>query len=261
VIRSFSSKPKPQPVCHADSAGPRHGHGALSTDAGLNRFVWNMRYQLPVGVPCAVYDEGGPLAPLALSGHYQARLTVDGKNYSVPIQIVPDPRVKVSETDLARQFDLVAKLSDLMGEDHVTVLEIRDVRAQLDALRKRLSGDAKAKPILAAAAEIDKKMTAVEDALIQSKASANEDILNYPIELNSKIGYLVNGVDSADSAPPQQDWDLYEVYRKQVARLAASWKSIVSSDLARLNRSMRHENIPAIAPRPVGESAAAAARR
>ncbi|HKF50798.1 MAG TPA: hypothetical protein VKB26_00675, partial [Candidatus Acidoferrales bacterium] len=82
-----------------------------------------------------------------------------------------------------------------------------------------------------------------------SKASASEDMLNYPIELNSKIGYLVNGVDSADSAPPQQDWDLYEVYRKQVADLAAQWKSIVSTDLASLNRMTRQKDIQMIAPR------------
>lgn len=77
-------------------------------------------------------------------------------------------------------------------------------------------------------------------------------MLNYPIELNSKLGYLVNGVDSADSAPPQQDWDLYQVYRKEVTDLAAQWKSIVSTDLASLNRMTREESMPMVAPRSTG---------
>ena len=259
VIRSYTSERKTAPSCPGEFP-ETHEHGEeLPVQPGLNRFVWDMRYEMPTDVPCAVYDEGGPLAPLALAGQYEARLTVAGKNYTAPIQIVPDPREKVSEADLARQFDLTAKLRDLMQQDHVAVLEIRDVNAQLDALEKRLSDDPKAKDIITAAKDVQQKMTPVEDALIQSKATSSEDMLNYPIALNSKIGYLVNGVDSADSAPPQQDWDLYEVYQKQVAGWVAKWKAIVSTDLAQLNQKMQHENIPAVAPRPVakaGESGA-----
>jgi DNA-binding FrmR family transcriptional regulator len=148
-------------------------------------------------------------------------------------------------------------LRDLMQQNHVAVLEIRGVNAQLDALKKRLSGDAKAKDIISAVDAAQQKMNEVEDALIQSKATASEDMLNYPIELNSKIGYLINGVDSADSAPPQQDWDLYAVYQKQVDGWVSKWKAIVSTDLAQLNQKMRRANIPMVAPQPVrgaGES-------
>jgi len=246
VIRRFSSVPKPQPVCHPDSPLTPPSHGALPDNAGLNRFVWDMRYRKPIPVPCAIYDEGGPIGPLALSGRYQARLTVAGQSYTAPIQIVPDPRVKATPADLAKQFDLVSKLAALMNQDHVDVLQIRDVSAQLDALQKRLAADPRNKSILDAAQAVQKKMLAVEGSLIQSKASASEDMLNYPIELNSKIGYLLNGVDSADSAPPVQDYSMYQLYLKQVNDLTAQWKSILSTDLAGLNRMMRGRNIPII---------------
>jgi hypothetical protein len=85
-------------------------------------------------------------------------------------------------------------------------------------------------------------------------------MLNYPLELNSKIGYLVNGVDSGDAAPPQQDWDLYGVYRKQVADLTSQWESIVSTDLANLNHVIQRENIPMITPSAAIEAKAPAAR-
>jgi photosystem II stability/assembly factor-like uncharacterized protein len=261
VIRSYTSERKPTPSCPGEFREANEHGDELSVQPGLNRFVWDMRYETPTDVPCAVYDEGGPLAPLALAGQYEARLTVAGKNYTAPIQVVPDPREKVSEADLAKQFDLTAKLRDLMQQDHVAVLEIRDISAQLDALQKRLSDDPKAKDILTAAKDVQQKMAAVEDALIQSKATSSEDMLNYPIALNSKIGYLVNGVDSADSAPPQQDWDLYAVYQKQVAGWVAKWKAIASTDLAQLNQKMRHENIPAVAPRPVIKAGASSEMR
>ncbi len=251
VIRKFSSKTKEMPSCHADSPQLKRKIGGLPDQSGLNRFVWDMRYELPVDVPCAVYDEGDPLAPLALSGNYEARLTVEGKNYTAPVRIVPDPRVKVSEADLAQQFDLMTKLNALMQQDHMAVLQIRDVKSQLDALKRRLSGNPKTRDIVTEAGRVEKKMIAVEDRLIQSKASASEDMLNYPIELNSKLGYLINGVDSADSAPPKQDGELYQVYKKDLDGLVAKWKNIMSTDLAQLNRKMHSQDIPAVAPRPV----------
>lgn len=248
VVRKFSSKAKPEPVCPSELPQPPDHAGQLPDHAGVNRFVWDMRYELPVVVPCAVYDEGDPVAPLALPGNYQVRLTVDGKTLTAPIQILPDPRVKSTAADLANQFDLVAKLRDLMEEDHEAVLQIRDVRAQLEALQRRFSGTPQGKEIVDAAGEINGKMSAVEDALIEPKAASSEDELNYPVELNSKLGYLVNGVDSADSAPPKQDWDLYTVYHKQVGDLVAQWKQILATDIADLNQMMRRTDIPAIAP-------------
>ncbi len=250
VIRSFTSEPKETPNCHPDSPPPsRHAaEGELPDRPGLNRFVWDMRYELPVEVPCAVYDEGDPLAPLALPGDYQGRLTVAGKTYMAPIRIVPDPRVHASAEDLAEQFALVAKLRDLLQQDHVTVLAIRAVEAQMAALERRLGDASPAKGIAAMAKRVDREMREVEDGLIQSKATANEDMLNYPDDLNSKLGYLINGVDSADSAPPRQDGELYEIYRQQLEGWVAKWNHIVSTDLDALNREMRKENIPAIAP-------------
>lgn len=254
VIRSFTSRSKQETVCRAGSPRTQQSKGELPKAAGLNRFVWDMRYELPMAVPCAVYDEADPLAPLALPGNYQARLTVNGKAYSAPIRIVPDPRVHASPTDLEKQFELVSHLRDLMNADHRTVLAIRDVRSQLVALRKRLAGVDHARTILDAAGEIEKKITAVENALIQSKAATSNDMLNYPVRLNAKLGYLINVADSSDGAPPKQDWDLYQVYSQQVAMEVSRWKAIVSVDLPHLNQMILRDKIPALVGKPVGRA-------
>jgi len=206
-----------------------------------------MRYQAPEPLPCLVYDEGGPIGPLALPGKYQARLTVDGKASTVPVEILPDPRVRVSTADLEKQFDLVRRLRDLIAEDQRIVSELRSVRTQLRALLARLQGDAKAQSVITAGQEILRRLDALEEQLVEPRATANEDLLNYPTRLNSKLGYLINGVDSADSAPPKQDWELYEVYRAEMDRLAAEWKNIQQS-LEQLNRQMREQGIPLVAP-------------
>lgn len=247
VVRTMTSKPRPRPQCFPEWPSPEPPQGEISRRAGWNRVVWDMRDQPPDPVPCLVYDEGGPIGPLALPGHYQARLTVDGKSYTAPIEILPDPRVHADANALRKQFDLVSRLRDLIAEDHRIVLELRSVRQQLQALVARLDHDAASQPVVKAARDLLAQLDELEEQLIQPKATANEDMLNYPVRLNSKLGYLINGVDSADAEPPRQDWELYEVYRGEMEKLSGQWKHLLE-ELARLNGLIRQQGIPAIAP-------------
>jgi photosystem II stability/assembly factor-like uncharacterized protein len=249
VVRHFSSRPKRD----ADDEGGKQEEdedtkpaAALPVEQGLNRFVWDLRYEKPREVHGAVYDEGDPLGVLALPGNYQLQLTVGGRNYTQTLELRIDPRVKTSDDDLAKQFELVAKLRDLLDQVNAAALEIRDVRGQLKTLGKRLEGDEAAQPVRDASAELDKKMTEIEGQLVQSKATASEDMLNYPVELDSRLGYLQNAVDSADAAPTQSEIALEAELEKSVGDVVAQWNDLKEKDLAALNDVIAKDNIPAI---------------
>jgi len=81
----------------------------IPAKAGLNQFTWDLRYESPKKIPAAVYDEGEPSGPLVLPGNYRARLTVGAKNFTAPLGVIMDPRVKTSAEDLRKQFDLLLK--------------------------------------------------------------------------------------------------------------------------------------------------------
>ena len=55
------------------------------TEAGLNRFVWDMRYEGATKVPRSPLWAGGTDGPEAVPGKYQVRLTVNGKQYTAPL--------------------------------------------------------------------------------------------------------------------------------------------------------------------------------
>ncbi|MEP6550300.1 MAG: hypothetical protein ABJB95_03905, partial [Gemmatimonadales bacterium] len=57
--------------------------------AGMHRVVWNPLRERPRGTPPA--DEGGPL-DRRYSGSFTAKLTVNGKVYTQPFTVKPDPR-------------------------------------------------------------------------------------------------------------------------------------------------------------------------
>jgi hypothetical protein len=63
-----------------------------STAAGMHRVTWNALRPRPRGAPPP--DEGGPLDRHYV-GDFTAKLTVNGKSYSQPFTLKPDPRKTV----------------------------------------------------------------------------------------------------------------------------------------------------------------------
>jgi len=94
-------------------------------------------------------------------------LPSETKNFTAPLEVALDPRVKTSSDDLRKQFDLMLKMRDRQGRNEQAILAIRDLRAQLQSLEKRLGGHEPAKPIVSASTDLRKKISAIEEELIQ----------------------------------------------------------------------------------------------
>ncbi len=264
MVRKYSSKPKPGDEEAEKLAQMTGGRGArpsttLPTGAGMQRFAWNFRYDMPDFVSTVIWDMGAPRGPAAMPGKYTARLTVAGKSYTAPIEVKLDPRVKVTQAELQKQFDLNSQIRDLLGEIHAQVSEIRSVREQFQLLKKRVASHPKGKDIGASADAIDKKMLAAEEQFIEVKAKTSQDMCNYPTMLSSKIAWLDNVVDSADTAPTKQSFEFFEEMRKWAHREMAKWKDIKEKDIVAFNDMMKKENIPVVAAfRPFGKKAGTA---
>jgi photosystem II stability/assembly factor-like uncharacterized protein len=218
----------------------------MPAEAGLNLFVWDLRGQMPVKIPVAIYDNGKPTGPLLLPGTYQVRLAVAGKFYTASIEIKMDPRIKTSPDDLRKQFDLLSKLRDTEDELNKAILGIRDLNNQLQALEKRLGSVKETKAVADSCAELRKKIRAIEEELIQVNATAQEDEANYPTKLNSKLGYVSGVVDSADTAPTRAELEVFAQLDKQLQAELNKWREVLSKDLPALNDSMRKQDVAVV---------------
>jgi len=218
----------------------------LPTEAGLNRFVWDLRYEGSSRVPHSPLWAGNTDGPIAAPGSYQVRLTVQGKAYTAPLEIKADPRNKATQSDLEKQFDWQLKIRDRVTQAHDTINQIRDIRGQIAALNKRLEGQPQAKAVAEAGKQLDKKMTEVEEVLVQTKAKSNQDVLNYPIRLNNYLAALRSVVESAEAAPTQASYDVYEMLSKQLDEQLSKWKQILATDVQAYNDAVQKQSVPAI---------------
>jgi photosystem II stability/assembly factor-like uncharacterized protein len=248
VIRKYSSS-KLNELDEPLDPNDKKPEKQIKAEAGLNRFLWDMRYQSASRVPDYYLWEykDGALGPLAVPGKYQVRLTADGQSQTAPLEVKLDPRVNVSQADLQKQFDLLLQIRDELSRVYDTVNQIRDVREQLNGLKKRLADNDTNKAVVTAAAGLDEKLLAVRDDLVQLKIKANEDSLLYPQRVDSKLAFLSLVVgDSTDSAPNEPAYQEYEKLKKQADESLSHWADLQKTDLASFQKMMAGQNIQAI---------------
>ena len=249
VVRKLSSKPKPPEGGGMAEMAAEFGFELpgeqLPAKAGLNRFVWDLHYQKPTDIH-AIGWGGFPEGALALPGTYQARLTAFGKTLTEPFEVKLDPRVKTPPGDLEQQFELMTRINEKVSADHDVVKQIRDFRPELADLRRRIGDDPHATLVVEATNDIDKKITEIEEALIQTKTKSGEDALNYPIKLNDKLIGLGGTVQSADAAPTRQAYEVFDELSRQLEEQLAKWREVTSKDVPALNESMRKARLGAV---------------
>jgi hypothetical protein len=228
----------------------------LKVEAGLNRFVWDLRYDEAHHVPgYYLWEYGaGARGPVAVPGHYGVRLTVGGQSQTASFDLKLDPRVQVSQSDLEQQLNLLLQTRDELSRVYDAVNQIQDVRSQLSGLKRRLPENASTKTIVTAADDLEKKLVGVRDELINLTISANEDSLAYPPQLDAKLAYLAMDVSTADSAPTEAEQKQFEKLKRQSGELIGRWEDLQRRDLAAFQKLTAEGSLSTVVVPPPGRA-------
>ena len=190
--------------------------GFLSLDSGMNQFVWDLRYPAAKADTSATF-EGTLAGPLVVPGPYQVKLYIgDSLIQTQQFTILNDPRNNFNNADLKEQFDLAIKIHNKLNEVGKRTKQIGQVRDQLNAFVSAIEDSAEAKPFKNSSKPIIDSLTAVEDALHNSKIKAGEDDLRFPMRLEEKLGALNGSLLSSDSKPTAS---MKESYASLAARI------------------------------------------
>ncbi|HJP94296.1 MAG TPA: hypothetical protein VJ875_20215 [Pyrinomonadaceae bacterium] len=243
-----STSPPPQPAGEGGFGAPPPAN--LPMDVGLDRFVWDTRYPDAVRFSGMILWAGETRGPKLPPGTYQVKLTVDGKSLTQNFEIKPDPRLATTPADYAKQLELGLKIRDKLSDTHNAIIQIRDVRKQVEDLLKRLAGQPNFKVINDSGTALNKKLTAVEEALYQTKNQSSQDPLNFPIRLNNKLAALAGVVGSAEAAPTSQSYAVYDEVVTQIDAELQKFVQIMRTDVPAFNQLVRDQNIPAVVVKP-----------
>ena len=255
VVRSLSSREKKEFEQPPEWPDQVKEVTTIPAGAGMNRYAWNLRWEPPVKIPGAFYTGQGPQGPIAMPGHYTIKLSVGSWSQTQPLELVIDPRVAktVTQQALQQQFDLALQVRQANDDLHRAVNQVRTMRGELKNVQGRFAEDAKLKQVVAQADTLDKKMAPVEEALIQVNMKGSEANLAFPNMLNEQLDGLSSAVQAGDSAPSQQQQEVFKMLRSELDQQLTAWKQIMQNDVPAFNELVRNSNIPVLYLPPAGE--------
>jgi photosystem II stability/assembly factor-like uncharacterized protein len=254
--RRFSSG---DPVRPPDEAAPYPTYwlrppGPLARRAGLNRFVWDLRFPPPPTLRPqasmdAVYGEDTPLepeGPLVLPGTYRLLLTAGGRTSTASLRVEQDPRVDVPAAALASQLALARRIDAALGESHHAIQQLRAIADRLAQLAARLgAGD---QDLATAVAGLHRRLDELTGRE-RDFAEAPEPEPSLTV-VHGGLAALAVNVGTGDAAPTAQASAAFATYRAQLDGVLAAGATLRATDLPALNRRLAARGLGTIEPPP-----------
>src|SRR5262249_42985335 len=151
-----------------------------------------------------------------------------------------DPRLAGSEAAVAKEYELALQVRDELERLHVTVNQIRGVRAQLEEIRKRIGEKPTSaqKEVLEAGTALDKKLAGIEGELVQVKRKSSEGNLRYPSMLDDQLDFFRQIIE-ADVAPTRAQLEAHDALARRLNAQLALWKDVLGKDIPALNAQVQ----------------------
>jgi photosystem II stability/assembly factor-like uncharacterized protein len=231
VVKSFSSNEDDSPV---------------GTHAGANRFIWDMRFEGPTELKNGKKDRraammADALAPRAIPGTYQVQLTVNGNTQTQSFNVVKDPRIDVSESDLEAQFNLKVQIRDQISAVNEAVNQIRSIRSQVESWEERTKDN---EEITNAGKAVKEKLEEIENQLVIVKGDTPR---SSPARLADKLGTLTAMIEESDAAPTRQSYEVYTELAGRVSAQQGALRQVIDTELAEFNNKVNAAGVSPIA--------------
>jgi hypothetical protein len=241
LVRRFASDdqlPRTNPDSVPLTMNWVHDPSPLLKDAGAHRFVWDLHYALPTGVPRSEFLTAGPLA---VPGKYSVKLTVNGKSTLQPLIVKPDPRSKATAEDLQQQYALASQLAARLAEVSAALQQSNHLHKQI-AERKK---EAAAKPRVLTALENLSQETAMppENHAFQLEPTIPRENPPGLSAVASRLTTLYFILESADAAPTSDLTSAARLWDVASKDALARWKKVSGEDRAAVDSLLQKANL------------------
>ncbi|WP_419937064.1 WD40/YVTN/BNR-like repeat-containing protein [Candidatus Palauibacter sp.] len=213
-------------------------------EGGTHRVRWDLRYRGAVTFPGIVLEGGDPsVGPWAPPGRYLAGLTVGDVTREASFDVRLDPRLgDLPAVALTDQFRLAMAIRDAESRANESVILVRDLLSQIDAIVSRADDAGLRDEVSGFAAGIE----SVAGELYQLRNQSPKDKIAFPIKLNDRLTGLRSHLERGDGTPI----DAYQaVFNELSAELEVHLQALddlLSDDLPRLNRRLTGAGLPRI---------------
>jgi len=217
----------------------------MDVSRGMNSFNWNLQYPDAEKIDGMILWNGVPGSIAAPPGNYFAKLVVGNDSTETPFTVLADPNYKISQEDYDAQFAFLLQVQEKFNEAQKGIKDLRNIRTQINDFTARQGKDIP-KDVKTLCDTINKKLTAIEETLYQTKSKSSQDVLNFPIRLNDKLSGVFDAANSGNMAPSKQVKEVYADLATQTDAALAKLKTVINTDVQQLNQLIREKSLPVI---------------
>jgi hypothetical protein len=249
LVRQFSSDDKlgrtdPDSVPYTVNWVPEPQ--PLSREAGMHRFVWDLRAAAPEGMRRSFRRPGGPWI---VPGEYTVKLAAAGKTVTQPLTMKMDPRVKVAPEALQRQFALASQIGEQLSEVSAALRQAEDLRKQAEERKRDAAGNA---AMVAALDEISAKIQLVLGPQVAPEFEPMGPSLpereHEPLRrVSTALSGLLAVTESADVAPSSDLTAAAARWATAQLDSLAQWQTVEEQIRTRVNPSLKQANLKPLA--------------
>jgi photosystem II stability/assembly factor-like uncharacterized protein len=247
VIRTLSNKAREAMGSEDNEQKPE---AELSAKSGVQRAVWDLRYEGARKIKGGKIDTGDPeQGPRVAPGTYTIRMTAAGQTLTAPIRVLADPRGDAPADELAAQAALAVRVRDDISKVTDLVERVRSVRDQLKARNVALEGrkdEERLAPLFKESEAAIARADVLDDKLENPTAEVVYDILAMRggTRLYSRLAFLQMSVVEAEAAPTAGMMQVLVEEEKDLAALEAETQQFITVDVAKINQRAAALNLP-----------------
>ncbi|MFY0688264.1 MAG: glycosyl hydrolase [Cyclobacteriaceae bacterium] len=230
------------------------------TEPGVNRVMWNLRYEptykprlrtQPPGRPWVQLNgEGwrplvtwdldlwrGQFGPRVVPGQYRAEIVVDGAKFTKELFVLKDPNSNGTNEDIGAQVALSLELRDAMNLAVTMINKVEIIRAELN----NLLVDLKKKADIQEAQRLQNVATEIASKLYDIHLTgAREDAFRSPMKLYGRLSALASDLSASgiDFKPTDQQGAVYEILSKRLLTAKDSFDDLVTKDIETFNQRL-----------------------
>ncbi len=247
VYAHFKEKPKKITLQILSGDSVIRTYDKLKPEKGLNHFTWDLTHEPPDKIEKAVLSLSYTGGPRAVPGTYAVRITADDVTAEKPFKVLKDPRwTRIAVADLQEQLELQVTAGKKFTQSHELIKNVRDIRDQVKDVSARASKAGYSEEVKTAADALLKKLTALEEELIQTKNESGQDPINYQVKLDNQLAYVYATVHSQDSKPNPAIRDRLSELMIQLDKAAQEFQVLADGDLKDFENLLAAHEIPRI---------------
>ena len=236
-----------------------------SKEAGINRVMWDLRYEptykpklqtTPPGRPWVELNgEGwrplvtwdldlmrGQYGPRAVPATYKVKLIVGEQEYIREFDVLKDPASEGTLEDIEEQVAFSLELRDAMNTAVLMINEMEGIRAELDSILPQLTQAED----LEKARELQVLAESISASLYDIQLTgAREDAFRAPMKLYGRLSALASDITGkgADFKPTDQQREVYAIFNDRLEAVDKKFKTFMEVEVQKLNSQLKKSEL------------------